>query len=508
MNSPDVLFALTGKEPRLLSELAVGDAAPDRDVEIHGISDDSRNIQPGDAFLCLPRAGTKAPAYAQAAREAGAAAIITIDANPGDPQLPWLKLPDMESAGRLLRRWFGTEETSVKLVGVTGTDGKSSVVWMLRQALARLHDSAWAVGTMGWMKDADEIIPLGNTTPSLLTMHRLLAAADVAGAGALVCEVSSHGIAQQRIAGLDFDVAAWTNLGHDHLHDHGGFEAYADIKAGFLHTVANSGGLTVCNADDKEVVARAPEAARTYGHGLYRQELSLAWEQELPGMLRLRTGMDSADALEIRVEDIPLGDFHAENMAAVGLILSAAFGIWLPKLEKPLTGITAPPGRLQSVDVGPWQVFIDYAHTPEALERCLLAMRRLTHHRLLIVFGCGGNRDHEKRPHMGEIAVNLADAVWITSDNPREEIPEVIAAEIVHGMPQPYPAKVHLQLDRGAAISEAVNDLEHGDVLVIVGKGAETYMEIGDRKLPWSDWEMAADALREKNDSMVLQACA
>ena len=508
MNSLDTLLAMTTQEPRRLSELAVNGAVPNADVEICGITDDSRNIQPGDAFLCLPRAGSQAAAYIRDAREAGAVAVISVAAKPGDPQLPWLDLPDMTAAGLLLRRWFGTEKTGVKLVGITGTDGKSSVAWMLREALARLLGSAWSVGTLGWIRTSDDTLPLGNTTPSLLTMHHLLAAAGKEEIAALVCEVSSHGIAQQRIAGLDFDVALWTNLGHDHLHDHGGFEPYANIKAGFLHTVANAGGLTICNADDPEVTARAPDAARTYGHDLYRQELTLGWEQELPGMLRLRSGMGSADALEIRVEDIPLGDFHAENLAAAGLVLSSAFDVWLPNLEKLLGGISAPPGRLQAVDVGPWQVFIDFAHTPEALERCLLTARQLTHHRLLTVFGCGGNRDHEKRPHMGEIAVRLADAVWVTSDNPREEVPEVIAAEIVHGMPQPYPAEVHLQLDRAAAICEAVDSLQYGDVLIIAGKGPETHMEIGDRKLPWNDWEMAADALREKNDSMAVKACA
>lgn len=508
-NMPDI-------PPRYLSELAAGITEPGIDVEIHGISDDSRDIRPNEAFLCLPRTGIQASEYIQAAKQAGAAAIITIGEQPGGTELPVLKLPGMSAAGQLLRRWFGTETTSVKLVGITGTDGKTSVSWMLRQALAALQGSTWALGTLGWIKDADDIVPLGNTTPSLLTMHQLLAMAEAAGVGTLICEVSSHGIAQQRIAGLDFDVAVWTNLGHDHLHDHGGFEAYATIKAGFLRQVAACGGLTICNADDPEVMARAPEATLSYGHGLYREGLSLAWEQELPGMLRLQPTAAAAAAgsagkiaaREICIEDIPLGDFHAENLAAVALVLGVAFDVWAPNLTKLLTGINTPPGRLQPVNVGPWQVFIDYAHTPEALERCLKAARRLTHHRLLTVFGCGGNRDHEKRPHMGAIAAQLADVMWITSDNPREEMPEVIAAEIADGIDRPCPAEVHLQLDRKAAIREAIEDMKHGDVLVIAGKGVEPCMEIGGHRLPWSDEGLAAGAMREKNDHTVLQACA
>ncbi len=492
--------------PRLLSDLVTDAPA----VEITGISDSSRDIRPGEAFLCLPRTGMEAPAYMAAARQAGAAAVISVGDLPAGSPPAEVRLPDIPAAGRLLRRWFRTGETDVKLIGITGTDGKTSVTWMLRQALDGLHAPAWAVGTLGWIRGPDDIVSLGNTTPSMLTLHQLLALAGAEGVSALICEVSSHGIAQQRIAGLDFDVAVWTNLGHDHLHDHGGFESYAGIKAGFLKQVADAGGITICNADDPEVMARAPEGALCYGRGLYRHGLMLAWEQELPGMLRLlpSTPDGVGEPREIRIEDIPLGDFHAENLAAVGLILGVAFDVWTPNLEKLLGGISAPPGRLQPVDVGPWQVFIDYAHTPEALERCLLAARKLGHGRLLTVFGCGGNRDHEKRPRMGAIAARLADAIWITSDNPRDEMPEVIAAEIVDGIEQPYPTDVHLQLDRAAAIHEAVEAMEADDILVIAGKGAENTMEIGGDRLPWSDAETAAAAIREKNDRTMIRACA
>ncbi len=495
---------------RRLSELVPDTVSLHTDVEILGISDDSRDIQPGEAFLCLPRAGTDAPAYMAAARKAGAAAIISVGDLPTGSPPTELRLADTAAAGRLLRRWFRTEQVDTKLIGITGTDGKTSIAWMLRQALDGLHGPAWAVGTLGWTRGTEDIVSLGNTTPSMLTLHQLLAMAQATNASALICEVSSHGIAQQRIAGLDFDVAVWTNLGHDHLHDHGGFESYADIKAGFLSQVAGDGGITIGNADDPEVAARTPKGTLYYGRGLYRDNLAMAWEQELPGILRLLPAVPdgTGERREIRIEDIPLGDFHAENLAVVTLILSVAFDVWAPNFEKLLSGINAPPGRLQPVNVGPWQVFIDYAHTPEALERCLSAAQRLTHGRLLTVFGCGGNRDHEKRPSMGAIAARLADAVWITSDNPRDEMPEVIAAEIVDGIERPYPADIHLQLDRAAAIREAVEAMEPDDILVIAGKGAESYMEIGGHRQPWSDAEVAAAAMREKNDHTMIRACA
>jgi len=241
------------------------------------------------------------------------------------------------------------------------------------------------------------------------------------------------------------------------------------------------------------VVERAPAGARFYGRGLYRSNLDLAWEQELPGMLRLRT----PDA-EVCIDDVPVGEFHAENLAAAALVLHAAFGLDLATIRQRLSGIGAPPGRMQPLGVGRWQVYVDYAHTPEALQACLASARKLTRRRLLLVFGCGGERDREKRPRMGEIAVNMADVVWVTSDNPRGESPEMIAAEIIEGMPRPLAAEVHLTLDRGKAIAEAVAELGEGDVLVIAGKGHESHMDVGGRRLPWSDAEVARARLRQK----------
>lgn len=506
MTERNELMALTSRPPRLLSELATEGEKPSRDVEISGISDDSRNIRPGDAFLCLPRAGSRSDAFIEQAVAAGASAVISVGRSPHDVALPQLVLADMAAVGAFLCRWFGTEPGKVKLIGITGTDGKTSVAWMLREAVTRLRGKAWSVGTLGWMRGEGDVVDLGNTTPSLLTMHRLLAAAEDAGVAALVCEVSSHGIAQHRIAGLKMDVAVWTNLGHDHLQDHGGFTAYADIKSGFVRGVAEQGGVVICNADSAEVEARAPEKSLRFGHGLYRENLALAWEQELPGMVRFRSGLPKDG--EVLVEDIPLGDFHAENLACVALVLLSAFDMALSDLPGLLGGISVPPGRMQPLGIGRQQIFIDYAHTPEALERSLATARTIARRRLLVVFGCGGERDREKRPAMGAIAVRLADVVWVTSDNPRGEIPEVIASEIVQGMPQPYPAEVHLQLDRGKAIAEAIAEMESGDVLLIAGKGHETYMEVSGRRLPWSDYGVAAEALREKEDFKSFKACA
>jgi len=395
----------------------------DEDICITGICDDSRFARPGYAMLCLPRSGKHAGEYAANAAQNGAAAIISVgvdlDAGSSDLNLPHLHLAQMRQAGQLLRRMFRTEGAGSHIYGITGTDGKTSIAWMLREALSRYQDRpVWSCGTLGWMKSPDDIRDIGNTTPSLLTLHAMFASACLEGVHAVVCEISSHGIAQSRIAGLDFKTAIWTNMGHDHLQDHGGY---------------------------------APDHTCWYGHGLFRDDVDLAWEQELPGLLRLKSGDD-----EIVIEDIPLGDFHAENVACTALTLMVSMAVPLTGLPMLLDQISAPPGRMQEVDAGYGQVYIDYAHTPEALQRCLETARKLTRKRLIMLFGCGGERDREKRPHMGEIAAELADVVWITSDNPRGEMPAVIASEIEHGMSQPYRAEVHLQLDREQAIAEAI----------------------------------------------------
>lgn len=498
---PHATALAEGFSLRELSDgLGVLSAVSGDDVMIQGICDDSRHARPGYAMLCLPRAGSQAADYAEAARQQGATAIIAVGMELTS-ELPVLTLENMEQAGQLLRRLFRTEQAGAHLYGVTGTDGKTSIAWMLREAIGRYQSRpVWSTGTLGWMRSPEDVLDIGNTTPSLLTMHAMLTAACLEGVHSVVCEISSHGIAQQRIAGLDFKTVIWTNMGHDHLQDHGGYEAYLNTKAGFVQESAASGSNVIANADHADVRANAPEFTCWYGHGLNRDDVDLGWEQELPGMVRLRYEDD-----EVVIEDIPLGDFHAENVAAVALTLMTSQQVPFKALPELLAGITAPPGRMQDVAAGYGQVFIDYAHTPEALESCLKAARRLARKRLIVAFGCGGERDREKRPKMGAIAAEVADMVWITSDNPRGELPAVIASEIESGIPTPYPAVIKLQLDREQAIAEAIDAVGDGDILVIAGKGHEAYMEVCGQRLPWSDYDVAERYLQQRNERAYAQ---
>jgi len=487
---------------RKLSSLATHNARLSQDVIIQGIQDNSSKIQTGDAFLCLPRAGEAAQKYINTAQERGAAAIILVGHNL-TPKLPHMFLANMQAAGRMLRRWFKTEHSQVKLVGITGTDGKTSITWMLREAMNRLGKKTWSVGTLGYICDADHI-DLGNTTPSLLKMHQIYAHASQANVDTLVCEISSHGIEQQRIAGLEFHAAVWTNLGHDHLDDHGSFERYANIKAHFLQQTAHQEGVIIANQDCSDVVRFAPHNIQWYGKGLYRQNLNMAWEQEIPSMLRLKSHDGTSKNKEIVIEDIPLGDFHAENTAAVAIVLQQAFQVKTNQFPALLNRISAPPGRLQPIGLGSYHAFVDYAHTPEALERCLKTVRYLCHKELYLVFGCGGNRDKDKRPSMGRIAAQLADHIWLTSDNPRSEDPQNIIGDILTGIPKNHHQRIHTQTNRRTAIAQAVHALKHGDTLLIVGKGHENYMEINDQRIQWSDQDIATSYLRQKQRKLTL----
>jgi len=502
MTDPRTLFPNASREHSLMQisqGLGMLKAGLNGDVQLSGICDDSRQIKPGYAFLCMPRSDRRASEFAQMAIQNGAAAVISIGV-PVQVDIPVLQLDSMDELGALLRRWFGTEEATTRLFGITGTDGKTSVTWMLREVLVdRLQQSTWSSGTLGWINDTGVMQDIGNTTPALLTMHALLATAQQQQIANIASEISSHGIAQQRISGLEFHTAIWTSMGHDHLQDHGGYDKYLATKAGFINGCAKQGGHVIANADHPDICARAPESSKWYGHGLHRDDIDLCWEQELPGMVRLRHM-----GQEVLIEDIPLGGFHAENIACVALTLLTSLGVSFKELPSLLDGISAPPGRMQDLSAGLWQVFVDYAHTPEALKRCLEAARTMTRNRLLLVFGCGGERDREKRPQMGETAAQMADVIWITSDNPRGELPEVIASEIEHGISRPYPAKVHLQLDREQAIAAAVAELQSGDTLVIAGKGHESYMEISGSRVPWSDCDIANKYLANKG----MRACA
>ena len=483
------------RKAKQASDLMTGLGVYSEDFTVHRIIDDSRLIQAGDTFLCLPRAKDVQKLVDDAAT-AGAVGVIFVGTAPFKTELPCACLPDMTATGKMLRRWFETEGSTVALFGITGTDGKTSTAWMLRELLAEYQGVAWSCGTLGFVKAADDIVDLGNTTPSLLTLHAMLAMATDAKIGALVLEVSSHGIAQERIAGLDFKGAVWTTMGQDHLEDHGGFEAYLACKQSFVKSVANAGGVVVANQDYELIVASLSEVAdKVYWYSNQDSSTHMQWSHGKGLTLKYK---DS----EIALNDVPQADFHAENLAAVFLMFVTVYNQRLETLRSFDGKISTPMGRLEPVAAGS-RVFVDYAHTAEGLERCLQSARSLSSEQLLLVFGCGGNRDRAKRPEMGAVAVTYADKCWLTSDNPRDEEQVNIAADVMAGIITGKD-KVIVCDDRTQAIEQAVCALGAQDVLVIAGKGHESYMEIKGVRYPWSDKAAALTAL----EKCEVQSCA
>jgi len=470
-------------QPKLLSDLMSGIGAYAKDVTIQGICDDTRLLRAGDAFLCLPRV-KDIPARIAEAKAKGAVAVIIVGQHENLTDLACACLPHMEAAGALLRRWFETEHTTLKVFGITGTDGKTSSTWMLREILAKQLGSAWSCGTLGFVRDLDHITDLGNTTPSLLTLHTILAMAHQQNIGALVLEVSSHGIAQQRIAGLSFSAAIWTTLGQDHLEDHGGLAAYVEAKASFARLVLAAGGKVIANADYaniRDALGEGAAQALWYANNKSGLDADLLWSRE-DGVLLLKKHKASAT-----MAHVPLADFHAENLAALMLLMTTVFDLPLASLAAKLDGVmTTPLGRLEPVDANQ-RIFIDYAHTAEGLQRSLQSARELCVGRLLLVFGCGGDRDKAKRPAMGAVAAQFADEAWLTSDNPRSETQTQIAADVLQGIPAAFLQYVHVCEDRKLSIFQAVSAASAQDMVVIAGKGHESYMEIQGAKLPWSD---------------------
>ena len=473
-------------QPKLLSDLVSGLGVYSQDASVRRLCDDTRRLRQGDTFLCLPRVPNRKAMIAKAVRK-GAESVVVVGKPEEDMGVPCACLPDMQAAGAMLRRWFETEQSRVPCIGITGTDGKTSTAWMLREVLALHLGSAWSCGTLGWVRANDDMQDLGNTTPSLMVLHRIYALAQRQGIGALVLEVSSHGIEQERIAGLSFAAAVWTTMGQDHLEDHGGLDAYRALKTNFIQNVLAHGGKVVANAD-YQYIRQALKGLEgdVYWYGRHAP-VDLLWQRQRR-RLRLAFGEQV-----VSLKAVPLADFHAENLSAVVLLMHVLFSVDLSAFVSWDGRISTPAGRLEPVN-DEQTVFLDYAHTAEGLERCLQSARALTQAQLLLVFGCGGDRDKAKRPAMGAVAAAYADECWITSDNPRSESQEKIAQDILQGMSSSE-VKVHLCPDRKQAIAQAVAALGQGDVLVIAGKGHERHMEIQGTRYPWSDKEVATQAV-------------
>lgn len=468
-----------------------------------GASADSRRIRPGDLFVAWPGFVCDGREHAVAAVERGAVAVIYDNAD--GYVMPELPVPAIgtgglrDMAGLIADQIHGRPSSRLWVLGVTGTNGKTSVSQWFASALGGLAQRCGVIGTLGsgfpGQVGGDAI----NTTPDVLSLHALLKGFADQGATAVAMEVSSIGLEQGRINGVEFDVAVFTNLSHDHLDYHGDMESYGQAKARLFQVPGL--GHAVINLDD--------EFGRRLIEGLRPELDCIAYTLHEPvanerfRVLRGELVASKVFGTHLRVfwqgqtGDVKarvLGRFNAQNLlAVVGALICK--GVAFEEALVAVSALDAPPGRMQLLGgIGEPLVVVDYAHSPDALAKVLEACRETALSRggrLICVFGCGGDRDRAKRPLMGEVACRLADRVLVTSDNPRSERPEDIIAEVMAG----GGASALAIPDRAEAIAWAVRQAGANDVVVLAGKGHEPYQEIKGQRMPFSDPEHARQAL-------------
>ena len=486
---------------RLLDGLA--EPLPGQDPAISGMTENSQAVEPG--FLFCARAGERHHGldFARAALEAGAVAILWEPPLAGraaalrrcrEAGVPCIEIPGLGAKlGLLADRFYDEPSAHLQVVGVTGTDGKTSVTQFLAQALAEPTAPCAVMGTLGYGLYGS-LRAGGHTTPGAIDVHRVLAEAAAGGARFASMEVSSHALDQARVAGVRFAVAVLTNLGRDHLDYHGTLDAYRAAKARLFEFPGL--GAAVLNMDDelgrRLLGQRGPHKAWSYsaagepGADFRCQKI----EHQSEGLAVDYAGPDGDEHLDLPL----LGDFNVANVLAVRAVLHA-LGFGPEAAGERLASLRPVAGRMERFAAeGRPLIVVDYAHTPGALEAALRACRDHVAGRLWCVFGCGGDRDRGKRPLMAEAAEQWADAVVLTDDNPRGEEPERIVAEIRSGFSHMTP---HVERDREAAIRLAVRGASPGDAVLVAGKGHEDYQLIGGRRLHLSDREIAERVLAE-----------
>ncbi|GHG72309.1 UDP-N-acetylmuramoyl-L-alanyl-D-glutamate--2,6-diaminopimelate ligase [Alishewanella longhuensis] len=447
------------------------------DLELHDLRIDSRAVKPGDVFIALPGTKTDGNLYIEQALANGAALVLTSQGSFTDQRIQLL--PNLASLlPELAASFYGKPQQQLTLIGVTGTNGKSSVSCFIAQLAAQLGIKSAVIGTLGY-GDWQQLTPLNNTTPHFVDLQRIFAELVSTGVRLVAMEVSSHALVQQRVAGLYFAAAVFTNLSRDHLDYHGTMQAYAEAKA--LLFRPEQSALAVLNLSDETGANYAKHSLLpVYGYGAAadcaEQPEVLCYQQLQPNLhgthcQLLFAGQQTQQQFGL------LGEFNVQNALAAIRCLQA-LGQPLSKLQQAATLLLPVAGRMEQYPLANGAlVVVDYAHTPDALQQTLKALRLHCSNQLWCVFGCGGDRDKGKRPLMGQLAEQLADKVILTSDNPRTEDPLQILRDIAAGM-QPQ-GTYSLVPERRLAIKQAVIGAVAGDIVLVAGKGHETEQIIG-----------------------------
>ncbi len=481
----------------LLASVPTVSVSGSTDVEVKGLTHDSRQVKAGFIFCVLRGQREDGHRYIQDAIDRGAVAVVSdraIGVSRGPVTSVQVRDP-REALAMLARAFYNDPSRQMQVVGITGTNGKTTTAFMVRDILRAAGRRAGMLGTVEY-EIGDRIIPAGRTTPEAPDVQKMLAEMARVGCRAAVMEVSSHALVQKRVTGVEFDVAVFTNLTHDHLDYHLTVPQYFEAKALLFQGLAGQKkeACAVVNADDPwgaRLIQLPGLKIPVITYGMQAGAMVCAERIHVGGQgseVAVRTPW-GAVSLNLKLP----GRFNVHN-ALAALAACGALRIDPAAAAAALAQLSSVPGRLEEIkSAHGFQVFVDYAHTDDALQNVLATLREITRHRLIVVFGCGGNRDAGKRPLMGGVVARMADYAILTSDNPRKENPSEIIAQIRAGMQATHEYEV--VEDRYEAIVRALSLAEKGDVVLIAGKGHENYQEFANTVIPFDDRQVVRECL-------------
>ena len=485
----------------LLSKASVRQVCGPQDADIRAICHDSRQVSPGALFVALRGGRSDGHDHIEQAVAKGAAAIVLEEGlRRLPPTVAGVEVSDTRAALAFLAAFFYQQPShKLKVAGITGTNGKTTTTYLLKHICERAMLRCGLIGTVRY-EIGDQVLPSSHTTPESSDLQALLARMRDSGCKAVAMEASSHAIAQGRVRNVEFDAAVFTNLTQDHLDFHGTLNKYFDTKASLFTAMlpgqTKKRGVAVVNIDDRygaELCARLPREAPviTYGVGVKANFKASNFKTDLAGTSYQLDAQERSFLVRLPL----IGKFNIYNSLAA-LAAASVFSVPVRTAVMALATAPAVPGRLELVPgKRNYQVYVDYAHTDDALQNVLRTLRDLNPHRLIVVFGCGGDRDRTKRPLMGRTAEQGSDYAIITSDNPRSEQPEAITKDIEKGL---VGRNYEVVVERRAAIERAVALAEPRDIILIAGKGHETYQQFADQTIDFDDVAVARAAIEAR----------
>jgi UDP-N-acetylmuramoyl-L-alanyl-D-glutamate--2,6-diaminopimelate ligase len=479
---------------KIINGLEIEYIKGNKECDINEIRYDSRNVKKGDLFICIQGFKTDGHKYIDDVVDKEAnAVVIDKELDKYDKNITYIKVADSRKAMAVLaKNFFKNPLKKIDLIGVTGTNGKTTTTYLIKEIL---NQSGYKTGLIGTIEvfNGEESINASRTTPESLDIYRYLAEMRDKGVEYTVMEVSSHALALNRVDTMEFKAAVFTNLTQDHLDYHKTMDRYAAEKAKLFKKLKSDGAAIINNDDEYAQLFKDTTQQDIITYGIEKNSELQPNEIEL-----------SLEGVKFTLNDLKYnlnltGKFNIYNsLAAVGVAIS--LGIKEELIKNSLESIKGIPGRFETINLEQnFTVIVDYAHTPDSMINVLSAVQHFEHNDIIVVFGCGGERDKKKRPIMGEIAVKNSDYVVVTTDNPRSEVPETIIEEIVEGIQESkYNTPYIVEVEREDAIYEAINKAKKGDVVVIIGKGHETYQVFADKTIDFNDKAVAKAAIQKK----------